>query len=131
MNWFLQMTVPVTAGFILDLLLGDPGWMYHPVRLIGHLITFGEKIIRSCLPKTKGGERLGGVLLVLLVVAVGTGVPAGVLWILYRVFWPLGLLLEMFFCYQLLAVKSLKTESDKVYRALRTRALIRAGKRSP
>lgn len=123
MNWLLQMTVPVLAGFVLDLLLGDPRWLYHPVRLIGHVITFGEKIIRGCLPKTKNGERLGGVLLVLLALAVSTAVPAGILWILYQIFWPLGLLLETFSCYQLLAVKSLKTESDKVFLALRDEGL--------
>ena len=26
------------AGFLLDLLIGDPHWLYHPVRLIGNLI---------------------------------------------------------------------------------------------
>ena len=30
-------------GFILDLLLGDPEWLYHPVRLIGGLISRLEK----------------------------------------------------------------------------------------
>ena len=44
MNWLLQMTVPVLAGFVLDLLLGDPAWLYHPVRLIGLLIEKGEKL---------------------------------------------------------------------------------------
>ena len=31
------------AGFLLDLLIGDPHWLYHPVRLIGNLIAFLEK----------------------------------------------------------------------------------------
>lgn len=26
------------AGFLLDILIGDPHWLYHPVRLIGNLI---------------------------------------------------------------------------------------------
>ena len=31
------------AGFLLDLLLGDPEWLYHPVRLIiqHHILIFG------------------------------------------------------------------------------------------
>ena len=29
------LTLP--AGFILDLLMGDPRWLYHPVCLIGNL----------------------------------------------------------------------------------------------
>ncbi len=62
-------------------------------------------------------------MLVLLVVTVSTAVPAALLWILYQSFWPMGLLLETFFCYQLLAVKSLRTESDKVFCALKEEGL--------
>ena len=51
MNWLLQMTVPVLAGFVLDLLLGDPAWLYHPVRLIGLLIEKGEKIYQKMSAK--------------------------------------------------------------------------------
>ncbi len=31
------------AGFLLDLLMGDPRWLYHPVCLIGKLISVLEK----------------------------------------------------------------------------------------
>ena len=31
------------AGFILDLILGDPYWLFHPIRLIGSLISGLEK----------------------------------------------------------------------------------------
>lgn len=30
-------------GYLLDLLLGDPYWLFHPIRLIGHLISSLEK----------------------------------------------------------------------------------------
>ena len=30
-------------GFLLDLLLGDPYWLPHPIRLIGSLISGLEK----------------------------------------------------------------------------------------
>ena len=31
------------AGFLLDLLIGDPRWMYHPVIFIGKTISVLEK----------------------------------------------------------------------------------------
>ena len=34
-------------GFLLDLILGDPAWLYHPVRLIGKYITFAEQRLRA------------------------------------------------------------------------------------
>lgn len=38
------------AGFLLDLLIGDPHFLYHPVRLVGALISFLEKVIRKIFP---------------------------------------------------------------------------------
>ena len=32
-------------GFLIDLLLGDPRWLYHPVRIIGNGISLLEKIL--------------------------------------------------------------------------------------
>lgn len=120
----LQAVIPVTAGFVMDLVLGDPSWLYHPVRLIGHLITRTEKIIRNCFPDSKAGERAGGTVLVLIVVIVSTAVPLFLLYFAYRFgMWP-GILAESFMCCQLFAVKSLRTESDKVYRALKEEGLI-------
>lgn len=118
MNLRLWMFVPVMAGFLLDLVLGDPRWLYHPVRLIGHLITRMERIIRSCLSGSKGKERIGGVLLVLIVVGISAAVPGVVLYAAYAYSFTLGLVIESFMCYQILATRSLKVESDKVYLAL-------------
>ena len=46
----------VGLGFILDLLIGDPHWLYHPIRLVGHLISTLETLLRKIFPKTKQGE---------------------------------------------------------------------------
>ena len=103
------------AGFVLDLIFGDPRWLYHPVCLIGKLISLLEKGIRRIFPKSQKGELAGGCLEVLLVCGLCFLVPFGILHVLYG--WQpwLGFLLETFWCYQLLATKSLKTESMKVY----------------
>lgn len=121
----IYFTLPaVVLGFGLDLLLGDPRWLYHPVRLIGKLITVLERALRAIFPKTKAGERAGGLCLTLLVAGIGTAVPAAVLHLLYHKVnvWA-GFALETFWCYQLLATKSLKTESMRVYGRLKSGTL--------
>ena len=123
MNLLLQMFLPVMAGFVLDLIFGDPVWLYHPVRMIGHLISGVEKIIRSLFPSGKTGERIGGGLLVVIVVAVSMTVPGGILYLAYHISFYLGLAVESFMCYQILATKSLKVESDRVYIALKNKGL--------
>lgn len=111
------------AGFILDLIFGDPRWLYHPVCLIGNAIAFLEKRIRKIFPKTEKGELLGGAFEVLLICLFSWGVPFLILYGLNRVCVPAAFLLETFWCYQLLATKSLKTESMKVYEALKKGSL--------
>ena len=115
----LYHTIALAAGYLLDLLIGDPRWLYHPVCLIGNLITLLEKGIRKIFPKTEKGELFGGFLEVILVCLISLGVPCAVLSTLYRYMPLAGLVLETFWCYQLLATKSLKDESMKVYDRLK------------
>lgn len=105
----------IFLGFILDLLVGDPRWLYHPVRLIGKLIEVLEKVLRKAFPKTEKGERLAGLLLVVLVCSVVTGVAFGVLFLAYYINFWLGFVAEVIMCYQIFAVRCLKEESMKVY----------------
>ena len=110
--------IALAAGFLLDLAIGDPRWLYHPVRLIGKLIDRLEKNIRKVFPKTPGGELAGGIFLVIGVVLVTVGVTAGILHMAYGLHAAAGFALESFMCYQMLAVRSLKDESMLVYDAL-------------
>lgn len=107
------------TGYVLDLIFGDPRQIYHPIRIIGNLIAVLEKGIRKVFPKTSRGELAGGTVLVVLVVLICTAVPAALLglaaWIHPAVYW----LLASFWCWQILATKSLKTESMKVYAPLK------------
>ena len=111
------LTLP--AGFLLDLLMGDPRWLYHPVCLIGKLISMMEKKIRRVFPKTEKGELAGGVLEVILVCLYCFWIPFGILYLLYKWNFAAGFVLETFWCGQLLATKSLKDESMKVYDRLK------------
>ena len=113
----------LAAGFILDLMIGDPRWLYHPVCLIGNLIAFLEKILRKIFPKTDKGELAAGIVEVILVCLLSGGIPFLMLHILYGISVWAGFALETFWCYQLLATKSLKTESMKVYDRLKNGTL--------
>lgn len=116
----MMWTLPaVVCGFLLDLLFGDPRWLYHPVRVIGNGISLLEKGLRKIFPKTKAGERMGGAILVILIVTFSAGIPCLILLAAYRYKIWLGFVLESFMCYQLLATRSLRDESKKVYDALK------------
>ena len=113
-------------GFCLDLLIGDPHGIPHPVVYIGKLIDVTEKGMRKMFPKTVRGENFAGAAVWLIVVTVSAGIPLLVLHLAYGANCWLGLLLETILCAQILATKSLKTESMKVYQALQTGDLSKA-----
>ncbi|RKJ64700.1 cobalamin biosynthesis protein CobD [Roseburia sp. 1XD42-69] len=113
----------ITLACMLDLIFGDPQFKYHPVCLIGKLISGTEKLLFLLFPAKKRARILSGAVLVLVVCGVSTFVPWVILHFLYRWKFFAGFAVETFFCYQLLAMKSLKTESMKVYYALKTQGV--------
>lgn len=114
--------ISITLGFILDFILGDPHSFPHPVRWIGLLITKVEGILRP-LVKTKRGELIAGGILTFTVIIISTGLPLMILFASYHIHPYLRILVEAVFCYQILATKSLKTESMKVYHSLKDNKL--------
>ncbi len=111
---FLKLTI----GYVLDILFGDPYWLYHPVRLIGKLISLGERWLRRLFPKSGRGELTAGAMLAVLVTGISFFVPALILYLCTKFWPPLAFILETFWIYQILAGKCLQTEAKKVYRAV-------------
>lgn len=111
-------------GFLLDLLLGDPYWLPHPVRLIGTGITKTEALLRPAGKKRTDRQELqGGRRLVVIVLLATTLLAALLLFGAYALHPCLGLLVETIMTYQILAVKCLKVESMKVYHCLKEQGL--------
>ena len=66
----------LVIGFALDLLLGDPAWLYHPVCIIGKYISFVEKKLRA-----RGGNlRRSAVVLTASTVLLTMAAAALLLW---------------------------------------------------
>lgn len=114
----LEVVCAVCAGFLLDCLFGDPHCLPHPVCLIGSGYSRGEKFLRRLFPKTHRGEFWGGALLCSLMVVLSFAVPFLLLFLAGLVSRWLAFALHCLFCYQILAARSLRDESMKVYRPL-------------
>ena len=108
----------LVLGFILDLIIGDPHGLYHPIRLVGNLIGLLEKHMNK---KSDSPDRqmVMGWLMALIVITLSSGIPLLLLLLAYHIHPVCGLVLETVMCWQLLATKSLKDESMKVYRKLK------------
>lgn len=125
MKWSLTA---VCIGFLIDAVLGDPRSVPHPVILIGKMISFLEQKLRKVFPGTKTGERTAGIVLWVLVAACSLVIPVLVLWGCQAVSPWLRLGMESIMCWQILAARSLRDESMKVYYALKKGPLQKAQK---
>ena len=118
-----EILYALLLGFLLDCLLGDPQGFPHPIVAIGKLIAWLEKRLRRLFPGTKAGELAAGAVLWILTVGVSFLVPYVLLRLAGRVSPWLRVALQSVFCWQILAARSLQTESMKVYTALKTGTL--------
>ena len=118
--------IALLLGVILDLIIGDPYKLPHPIRLIGGLIgkldhLFMDKRIDK--ERNKNTERLLGLILVLIVISLTALVTSIVLIGAYLVNPILGMIIESILSFYILAAKSLKVESMKVYYALKNKSI--------
>ena len=105
------------VGALIDLIVGDPEWFYHPVRVIGKYISFAEKLARRGNPDSKALRRRA-VAVACSTVLLTALVTAGLLYLLGRMgFWPrfIGMALISWMC---LSARNLADEAEGVRRAL-------------
>ena len=109
------------AGFFLDFIFGDPAWLYHPVRLIGKGISFGERQLRRLCSSNKRGRGLvaTGAVLWVCIAGISFLLPLGLLILAQKIHPVLRFVLETFWCYQIIAARCLCKESVKVYDRLK------------
>ncbi len=110
----MEILCVALGGFCLDLLLGDPAWMPHPVVFMGRCITKLERFLRKTLPS----ELLGGAVLAAMLPLGALALSVLALWLCGLIHPALKFALETVWCWQCLAVKGLGDEAKRVHWAL-------------
>lgn len=112
----------IIAGYVLDSIIGDPQGWFHPVRLIGNMISNVEgRLRKKC--RTSSDERKAGAVLWFTVVLTSFIVPYAILFAVAKINSIAFFIIESVMCYYILAAKSLKDESMKVYTSLKNNNL--------
>ncbi|HYR42119.1 MAG TPA: adenosylcobinamide-phosphate synthase CbiB [Terriglobia bacterium] len=100
-------TMALIVGAALDLVLGDPPWLPHPIRGIGLLINSLERLLRKLPYEKAGGCVLVCAVLFIVVTVVTVTLRVG------------GFIAAAYWIFTCLAVRSLDRESNNVIQALR------------
>jgi len=123
MKFYLyEYLLPV--AYILDLLLGDPKALPHPVRWMGKWIDSWERYFRR-LP---GPEISSGVLFVVVLVAGTWLISRSIILVAHIISPTLSFLLNVIMIYYSLSIRSLREEAMKIYYLLEQNSLDQAKK---
>lgn len=116
--------IAFSLGVIMDWIIGDPYKLPHPIRLIGNIIGFWDRVFLG--DKKKIGDRevhskreiAKGVITVLIITITTVLLTAAVIFIAHMIHFVVGIIAEAILTCYVLAAKSLRVESMKVYKAL-------------
>src|SRR3712207_9465645 len=97
---FHYFAVKFALAYILDFILGDPRWLYHPVVAIGKLFNFLEKFLYKMKNKIVSG-------------AIFNLVTLSITFIVSLFLARAGYVVEIFFLYTTLATESLAEERSE------------------
>jgi adenosylcobinamide-phosphate synthase len=117
--------VVLGCAYAMDLIVGDPEWLPHPVRGIGRLISIGESAASPGRHSPVRDLLQGAVVTVAVVVAVATAAVL-VLLAMRHVHPAAAMLTEVFLAWTALATGSLLSEASRVIHALEEGDLVSA-----
>lgn len=120
-----MLVLLIIGALLLDMLLGDPRWLPHPVILIGHLINKLENIIRLFLAPGNIYYIAGGII-VMLTVLLTYGLAAAILYYTQLIHPSLGAVAQLLLLYTTLAAKGLHQHAFAVKMPLENGDLVQA-----
>lgn len=102
-------------AFLLDLLLGDPQWFPHPVRLVGRLAVGAERLFRSI---TVLPLRVAGVLTAVTVIGLTVGMVLLLMSLAFVLHPVAGVAVSVLLLYFAIAPRDLAAHAGEVRKAL-------------
>jgi adenosylcobinamide-phosphate synthase len=121
----MPLEYKIALALLLDFILGDPGWIPHPVRLIGGMITRIENPARRLFPN----PRLAGFVTALAVILTAALTSWGLIAAAQGINPLLGDAVSILLLYTTFAARDLADHGRAVYEALQGSDLTKARQR--
>lgn len=112
-NFLFRRLIAIYLGVGLDILIGDPYFFYHPVRLMGTIINLEENLIRKIF-NSPGLLKLGGLVMVAINIGLGLGLGLAI----SRIQGGLGFFVEVLIYYFFISARMLDYEASMVKKSL-------------
>lgn len=113
------------AAYLLDLIIGDPRWLPHPVRALGLLISLLEKAVRRIF-RSGPGLKLGGAITVFITAGGAALLTYYVLKTAYQANFLIGIIVEVYILFSVFAGGDLYRHLSRVDKDLEQPGLQKA-----
>ncbi len=110
------LSLQIAIAFTLDILIGDPRWLPHPVKVIGKFIVIFEKILRRLFRS----EQLAGMFLALIIVVGTYFLTIEFIYFSYSMGDIWGVTASILIVFYSLSVRDLLKETTNVLKALKS-----------
>ncbi|MBW2183609.1 MAG: cobalamin biosynthesis protein CobD, partial [Deltaproteobacteria bacterium] len=110
--------IGLIGAYLLDFILGDPEWPFHPIRVIGKTIEYLEIFLRR-IKKNILGEKTMGILLCAFVVSSTYGITWSIIYLSYRLNIYFGISVTVLLAYTTLSIRSLGKAAHQVRSCLK------------
>ncbi len=117
---FDNSLIILPLAFGLDLFLGDPRWLPHPIVWMGHAIARCESIFRGWIKN----EFRAGLLFALFLICATWGIGFGVVHLALALHAGLGMGVEILLLYYCFSARTLEKEANLVGKALKTGGIV-------
>ena len=114
MNDYLPLQIAI--AFVLDVLIGDPRWLPHPIRMIGKCIEYLEKVLLSIFVS----ERMAGIFLTGIIVIGSYLITFKLIRIFYGFGTVWGIAASIVIIFYSLSIRDLLNETRGVLKALKS-----------
>lgn len=123
--------IELIAAFFLDLAIGDPRWLPHPVRIIGRGISIMENFLRRHF--SENAEKTAGLFLVISIV-IPVGIIAfllqkALLWSSLNLSLPVSMFVLIYLVSSTLALRGLRDSAELVIESVKDNAFEAARKK--
>jgi adenosylcobinamide-phosphate synthase len=105
--------IALSLAYAIDLLIGDPKWLPHPVRLIGKMVAIIDEKWN-----VRSWQKGKGILLVMIVIVVVFSITTIMLHMMYSIHFIAGIAVETIILSTTIAVKGLREAAMEVYAPL-------------
>jgi len=108
----------IITAYFLDLIVGDPYWLPHPVRIIGKVIEYLARVLRKN-NQNQRAEKIKGIFLTVITVGLSYYIIYFLIYIAGIISPGIKFAFSSFFIFTALSTKNLGEEAFSVYRALK------------